>query len=122
MPCLFLRNVPPGTDFDPKLVEQFHRDLAEADGGEFGSFEIHIETVQYDLLMPNGSRRKAPDVHVFVEFHARSLAVKRDIAILIDRFLKAHGIGQGSDITFRDSPAETFFLNGRLVEGGPLRR
>jgi len=122
MPCLFLRNVPANITFQPMLVQQFHRDLADADGGEFGSFEIHIEYGRYDLLMPDGSLQRAPNVHVFVEGHARPLEVKREIAILTDQFLKAHGIGEGTDITFRDSPAETFFLNGRLFKGGPLRR
>jgi hypothetical protein len=119
MPCLFFANVPPGTKFREDLVRDFHLDLAVADNAELGGFEIHIENVQYDLLRVDGSRTKAPNVHVFVEYFARSLPVKRKIAALIHRFLVDHGIGKDSDITFRDSPAGTFFLNGRLVEGGP---
>lgn len=122
MPCIFLRNVPKDFKFSPSLVRSFHRALAEIDSAEIGSFEIHVENTHYSLLMPDGLTRQAANVHVFVEGHERPLEVKRKIAQQIHFFLVVHNIGNDSDITFRDSPSETFFLNGVIVQGGRPRQ
>lgn len=120
MPCIFLE-LPREVEFDPNKVRQIHYLLATADNSEIGTFEIHTVVKPYTLWLPNGTNRQSTNVHCFVEGHGRSLTVKNAIAVAIDLFLNAHGIGEGNDITFRDSMAETFWLNGEMVEGGPPR-
>lgn len=120
MPCIFLE-LPHKVVFNPNLLRQLHFLLASADGSAIGSFELHSEVKPYTLLLPDGTETQSTNVHCVVEGHSRSLTVKNAIAIAIDLFLNAHGIGKGSDITFRDSMAETFWFEGEMLVGGPQR-
>lgn len=119
MPCLFLYNVPEDIKFDPSWIKALHQSLADVIGGNVGDVEIHLVPGKITLLMPDGSVQPAPNVHVFVDWHAgRSEHVKEVMAGIIHWFLDVHGIGNDSDITFRDSPPGTFYMNGQRVEGG----
>ena len=119
MPCLFI------TDFaadvpDADALIRLHEDLSKIDPG---GFEIHNSGIQHAIWHPDGSVGRSPDIHVFVLGHARNLKVKDAIQKRFKQFLDEIGVeGLGVDVTFFDMPAETFFLNGEMVPGGPLRR
>jgi hypothetical protein len=117
MPCLFIRNVPPDTSFDPEFTRVLYEEIAALAGCEIDEIEVHIETTQYKILLPDGSLSDQHGVHVFVEWHeGRSVLTKIDMGIVIHNFLKRHGLGEGTDITFRDYPrGESFVFNGEMV-------
>jgi hypothetical protein len=68
-------------------------------------------------LRPDGSLSDQHGVHVFVEWHeGRSAEVKEAMGKVIHTFLNYHGLGEGTDITFRDYPrGESFVFNGEMV-------
>lgn len=117
MACLFLRNVPPGTNFDPTATHQLYEEMARGTGVALDQVQVHLESVRYDFLQPDGTRDPLHGVHGFVEWHkGRSLGAKREVALAIQRFLDHHGLGQGFDLAFRDYPkGESFFFEGELV-------
>ena len=122
MPCLFFRNVPENVEFESQVIRALHIELQEVVSS---TWEVHIENTQYVILDPSGLPLEPHEhgVHVFVEWHGgRGIKVKIAIARAVQRFLQWHGLGEGSDLTFRDSPSETFFFEGKLVEGGLPRR
>lgn len=118
MPCLFLRNVPPGMNFDPQETLKLYEGIAAAAEVDAGKVQVHLENTWYYLLGLDGTRKLGHGVHGFVEWHeGRSLTAKQQMATAIQRFLGHHGLGQGFDLTFRDYPkGESFFFEGTLVE------
>lgn len=113
MPCLFMRNVPEGTHFNSVAVEALYREI---EGVIDGKVEVHIENTQYKILTPVNTLIPA-EVHVFVEWYTRPFRTKKYVATIISDFFKAHNMD--CDITFRDSPPGTFFVNGELVGQPP---
>ncbi len=112
-----MRNVPPETTFAPAATRNLFEDVSDLAGVKVEQLEIHIENTQYKLLRPDGTLTDQHGVHVFVEWHeGRSVDVKKAIGEAIHTFLRFHGLGEGTDITFRDSPlGESFVYNGKLV-------
>jgi|SRR3989344_6713011 len=118
MPCLFLRNVPSDTKWDPDEIKLLYMRIATAARCNVDAVEIHIESTQYVLLKPDGTQTNKHGVHGFVEWHkGRSLAAKKAIGQSIHIFLGLHGLGAESDITFRDYPkGETYIFEGKLIK------
>jgi hypothetical protein len=118
MPCLFLRNVPAGINFDPQETLRLYEGLAAAAGVGVEKVQVHLENTWYHLLRLDGKREPNHGVHGFVEWHrGRSLAAKQQMAEAIQRFLDHHALGRGFDLTFRDYlEGESFFFEGKRVE------
>ncbi len=123
MPCLFIHNLPTlvfderSFSFDSDKVVILRSKIADAVSCSPEDIQIHLVNSQYKLLLDNG---KLDDhtVHVEVDWHAgRDNTVKKAISDAIFEFLKFYGLEEGLDITFRDSPRETFFVekNGLMV-------
>ena len=120
MPYIFLKNVPPGIQFD--LTGQLHTRLKTINYGMHGNFQIIIENSAYELLMPDGSHQKEPNLHVVVLPHKLPEGVRSKITDLLHRFLTTHAIEANSIILFRTYDAHKFFVNGEMVVGRPPRR
>lgn len=118
MPCLFFEDFPKDIWIDPGDAFALYTEVAEAVELSIDKVEVHLGDKQYQILKPNGAKDPAPDVHVFVEWTERPYAVKELVVIAIEKFLSYYGLH--SDITFRDSPEGTFFVDGILV--GPVPR
>lgn len=116
MPCLFFEDFPKNICIDPGDALALYTEVAEAVELSIDKVEVHLGDKQYQILRTNGTIDPAPDVHVFVEWTERPYAVKELVVIAIDNFLSCYGLH--SDITFRDSPEGTFFVDGVLV--GPV--
>lgn len=135
MPCIFLNNLSDSfldeletprlfiTGISPSA--KLYKKISDAAGCEISKVEIHLSTERYKLLSPHGKTRPCLNIHGTVEWFAsenRDVKAKQAIADAIQQFLNSHLAGEGFDLTFRDSPAETFFVekNGKsvLVEGG----
>jgi len=116
MPCLFFRNVPPRMEWDYDACGKLYFEISNAARCAISRVEVHIENTQYQLLRINGKLVSSHGVHVFVEWFAgRTDNAKEQIAVAIQQFLDQHNLGSGSDITFRDSPAGTFYFEGERV-------
>lgn len=116
MPCLFIRNVPSRMEWDSDACGKLYFEIAKAARCSISGVEVHIENTQYQLLRMNGKLDSSHGVHVFVEWFAgRTDAAKEQIAVAIQQFLDHHNLGSGLDITFRDSPAGTFYFEGKRV-------
>lgn len=116
MPCLFLEDFPQHISIDPEAALALYIEVAAAVELSIDKVEVHLGDKKYQILKPNGAKNPAPDVHVFVEWTGHPYAVKELVVVAIDKFLSYHGLH--SDITFRDSPEGTFFVDGVLV--GPV--
>ena len=118
MPCLFLEDFPCYLKIDPEAAHTLYVEVAAAVGLPIDKVDVHLGNKQYQILQPNGTKVPAPDVHVFIEWTERSYNVKLLIVAAIHKFLSYHGLH--SDITFRDSPKGTFFVDGVLIGSPPL--
>lgn len=117
MPCLFLKGWPTTKPIDGNALGRLYEAVAKAVKLDVEDVEIHLDSVPWMILQSNGIQRPAPDVHIIIEWTERSFAVKQQIAKAIHEFCSFHGLG--SDITFRDSPKGTFFVNGVLIGPEP---
>lgn len=123
MPCLSFRNVPEGVEWKPEACDRLYLEVAVFADTTVEHVEVHVEDTRYKVLRPNGILDPNHGVHVVVEWFAgRTQEAKDLIASAIDYFLEAHGLDREDDITFRDYPAGSFYLNGERVAGGPLQR
>jgi len=119
MPGLYFRNVPSQVKFHHAACYELYGSVAAASGVTMGEVEVHIEDTQYRLIGPDG-RDYPHGVHVFVEWHeGRSDEAKKQIAKAIHGFLDNHDLRRGSNITFRDLKAGSFYFEGKRVPGGP---
>lgn len=118
MPCLFFADFPASQKIDSNAAFDLHVEVAEAVGLSVEKVSVHLGHEQFMIMDFTGTKRPASDVHVFVEWAARPFAVKKLVAAAIHKFLAAHDLH--SDITFRDSPKGTFFLDGVLIGPEPV--
>ncbi len=120
MTCLFLYGVPKKVRKHLKLeaLKQLYTAVSTAADIPVSAVQVHFAPFGFTLVQPDGISVKPVrhGVHTFIEWSAgRTLQQKEQIAAAIQAFLDSHEVGQGSDITFRDSPRESFFLEGKLV-------
>jgi len=75
--------------------------------------EFHLVKSEYRLLTDE-AQLVDHGVHIEIDWHAgRSSRTKMTISQAIFEFMKFYGFEEGLDITFRDSPAESFFIEER---------
>lgn len=120
MPTVYLKNVPPSIVFHRHSVLSLHERLKTCTGHEC---EVIIEDVKHRVLSPDdGEVRGTNSVRVVIELYGgRSADTKEKIVMAVQIFLVLHGIGEGSDITFREYLSESFYVEGDLVPGGQPR-
>lgn len=132
MPCIFFSNLPDvysvkktggRPNFIPSEVIKLLAEVAELTGVEVEKINLFTTYTKYNRLDTDGFNHLHSNVHVVVEWHnGRDILVKQAIADALLVFFKAHSLYKGLDITFRDSPSGTFFVekNGQavLVPGG----
>lgn len=119
MPCLFFQNLPSDAKLDPEAGKRLYVEVAEAAGVGVDDVEVHLTNIRYIMLRPDGTLTPKHGVHVFIEWHqGRTVEQKSMVGNAIRKFLAAHGLEDGLDITFRDSqPGESFYFDGGMVEG-----
>ncbi len=121
MPCLFMRNIPARVSFDPLATRVLYERIAKATNVPLDLVEVHVENTKYSLLRADGTFSPTHGVHVFIEwFGGKGEQAKEEVAKAVQAFLVFHDIGEGSDTTFRDSPAGSFYYEGVRVAGGFL--
>ena len=123
MPCIFFCNWEDAKKgYHPAYINQPDIDklieaIAKAANISLSEPQLHFVEGRYWVWTYNsGCVSDQHGVHVFVEWHkGRGIVCKTKIAEAIHKFLTSQGLGKGSDIRFRDSPAGTFFYEGKLV-------
>lgn len=116
MPCFFFNNLPIRVfdhtwfTFQAEEVVKLRDRISRAVGCPAEEVELHMAKSEYKILNNEG-RLVEHSVHIEVDWHSgRTPEIKMTISKALFDFMKIHGLENDLDITFRDSPPDSFYV------------